>query len=126
MKIAGSNKINGNCPSKMKVYEDIDSKCVTKWAEGLKKGEDSPVVLFKCQNIFDEDLYPVMKVEEFDSTSLTLAFAAIKEQTRISQVLMMDNTESVFNAWKTVLVFLRKDCCAHGMWIEVGDVVFPG
>ncbi|GFY52817.1 uncharacterized protein TNIN_292641 [Trichonephila inaurata madagascariensis] len=26
MKIAGSNKINGNCPSKMKVYEDIESK----------------------------------------------------------------------------------------------------
>ncbi|GFT62434.1 uncharacterized protein TNCV_2899701 [Trichonephila clavipes] len=26
MKIAGSNKINGNCPSKMKVYKDIESK----------------------------------------------------------------------------------------------------
>ncbi|GFR31302.1 uncharacterized protein TNCT_518101 [Trichonephila clavata] len=26
MKMAGSDKINGNCPSKMKVYEDIQSK----------------------------------------------------------------------------------------------------
>ncbi|GFY65921.1 zinc finger protein 432-like isoform X1 [Trichonephila inaurata madagascariensis] len=26
MKVAGSNNMNGNCPSKMKVYEDIESK----------------------------------------------------------------------------------------------------
>ncbi|GFW47014.1 c2H2-type domain-containing protein [Trichonephila clavipes] len=26
MKIAGSNKINGNCPCKIKVYEDIETK----------------------------------------------------------------------------------------------------
>ncbi|GFR19093.1 uncharacterized protein TNCT_12481 [Trichonephila clavata] len=151
MKMAGSNKINGNCPSKMKVYEDIESKVtveftkthvghginlgrmkitreekediarklenkipieailddirnsvneklerihlitrqdiknikveynissdgildtndvvsVTKWVEGLRNREDSPVVLFKDQNIFDEDLYPGMKAEDF-------------------------------------------------------------
>ncbi|GFQ69265.1 uncharacterized protein TNCT_198661 [Trichonephila clavata] len=79
MKMAGSNKIKGNCPSKMKVYEDIekynissdgildtnDVVSVTKWVEGLKNREDSPVVLFKDQNIFDEDLYPGMKAEDF-------------------------------------------------------------
>ncbi|GFQ83029.1 MULE domain-containing protein [Trichonephila clavata] len=140
--MAGSNKINGNCPSKMKVYEDIESKVtveftkthvghgidlgqmkiteekedivrklenkipveailddirnsvnqkleriplirqqdikeeyninsdsildandvvsITKWVEGLKNREDSPIVLFKDQKIFDEDLYPGM------------------------------------------------------------------
>ncbi|GFX32444.1 uncharacterized protein TNCV_2173621 [Trichonephila clavipes] len=108
MKIAGSNKINGKCPSKMKVYEDIESKVtveftkthklerihlitrqdiknikeeynissdgildsndavsVNKWVEGLKNREDSPIVLFKDQNIFDENLYPGMKAEDF-------------------------------------------------------------
>ncbi|GFQ90441.1 uncharacterized protein TNCT_268221 [Trichonephila clavata] len=149
MKMSGSNKINGNCPSKMKVYEDTESKVtveftkthighgidlermkitreekediarklenkipieailddirnfvneklershlitrqdiknvkeykihsdgildtndlvsVTKWVEGLKN-RDFPVVLFKDQNIFDEDLYPGMKAEDF-------------------------------------------------------------
>ncbi|GFV75937.1 uncharacterized protein TNCV_1455341 [Trichonephila clavipes] len=193
MKIAGSNKINGKCPSKMKVYEDIESKVtveftkthqdiknikeeynissdgildsndvvsVNKWVEGLKN-RDSPIVLFKDQNIFDENLYPGMKAEDFlvimnasqkdmlkfygndticldfthgmnaygfdlvtllvlddkregfpaafilsnqqDSTALTLAFAAIKEHTCISpRVLMTDDSESFFNAWKTV------------------------
>ncbi|GFX44398.1 uncharacterized protein TNCV_1394191 [Trichonephila clavipes] len=33
MKIAGSNKINGNCPSKMKVYEDIESKVTVKFTK---------------------------------------------------------------------------------------------
>ncbi|GFR21782.1 MULE domain-containing protein [Trichonephila clavata] len=33
--------------------------------EGLRNREDSPVVLFKDQNIFDEDLYPGMKAEDF-------------------------------------------------------------
>ncbi|GFU12873.1 MULE domain-containing protein [Trichonephila clavipes] len=108
MKIAGSNKINGKCPSKMKVYEDIESKVtveftkthklerihlitrqdiknikeeynissdgildsndvvsVNKWVEGLKNREDSPIVLLKDQNIFDENLYPGMKAEDF-------------------------------------------------------------
>ncbi|GFQ98866.1 uncharacterized protein TNCT_735211, partial [Trichonephila clavata] len=248
MKMAGSNKINGNCPSKMKVYEDIESKVtveftkthvghginlgqmkitreekedigrklenkipieailddirnsvnekleiihlitrqdiknikveynissdgildtndvvsVTKWVEGLINREDSPVVLFKDQNIFDEDLYPGMKAEDFllvimnasqkdmlkfygndticlafthginaygfdlatllvlddkregfsaafilsnrqDSTALKLAFAAIKKHACIApKVLMTDDTESFFNAWKTV------------------------
>ncbi|GFU49660.1 uncharacterized protein TNCV_2906231 [Trichonephila clavipes] len=248
MKIAGSNKINGKCPSKMKVYEDIESKVtveftkthvghgidlgrmqitreekediakklenkipveailddirnsinqklerihlitrqdiknikeeynissdgildsndvvsVNKWVEGLKNREESPIVLFKDQNIFDENLYPGMKAEDFllvimnasqkdmlkfygndticldfthgmnaygfdlatllvlddkregfpaafilsnrqDSTALTLAFAAIKEHTCISpRVLMTDDSESFFNAWKTV------------------------
>ncbi|GFY37510.1 uncharacterized protein TNIN_418951 [Trichonephila inaurata madagascariensis] len=38
-----------------------------------------------------------------DSTALTLAFAAIKEHTCISpRVLMTVNSESFFNAWKTV------------------------
>ncbi|GFS51711.1 CCHC-type domain-containing protein [Trichonephila inaurata madagascariensis] len=38
-----------------------------------------------------------------DSTALTLAFVAIKEHSCISpKVLMIDNTESFFNAWKTV------------------------
>ncbi|GFX90983.1 uncharacterized protein TNCV_197611 [Trichonephila clavipes] len=38
-----------------------------------------------------------------DSTALTLAFAAIKEHTCISpRVLMTDDSESFFNAWKTV------------------------
>ncbi|GFT77231.1 uncharacterized protein TNCV_4239451 [Trichonephila clavipes] len=33
MKIAGSNKINGNCPSKMKVYEDIESKVTVEFTK---------------------------------------------------------------------------------------------
>ncbi|GFY62509.1 c2H2-type domain-containing protein [Trichonephila inaurata madagascariensis] len=33
MKIAGSNKINGNCPSKMKVYEDIKSKVTVEFTK---------------------------------------------------------------------------------------------
>ncbi|GFY52591.1 uncharacterized protein TNIN_35441 [Trichonephila inaurata madagascariensis] len=38
-----------------------------------------------------------------DSTALTLAFAAIKEHTCISpRVLMIDDSESFFNAWKAV------------------------
>ncbi|GFV77209.1 uncharacterized protein TNCV_444391 [Trichonephila clavipes] len=38
-----------------------------------------------------------------DSTAFTLAFAAIKEHTCISpRVLMTDDSESFFNAWKTV------------------------
>ncbi|GFW95206.1 hypothetical protein TNCV_314101 [Trichonephila clavipes] len=90
------------------------------WAEGLEKGEDSPVVLFKCQNIFYEDLYPVMKVEEYYSTSLTLAFVAVKDQTCISQVLMMDNTESVFNAWKTVFGILEKRLSVCVMHMSCG------
>ncbi|GFV91576.1 uncharacterized protein TNCV_770421 [Trichonephila clavipes] len=211
MKIAGSNKINGNCPSKMKVYEDIESKVtvefhkthklerihlitrqdiknikeeynissdgildsndvvsVNKWVEGPKNREDSPIVLFKDQNIFDENLYPGMKAEDFllvimnasqkdmlkfygndticldfthgmnaygfdlatllvlddktegfpaafilsnrqDSTALTLAFAAIKEHTCISpRVLITDDSESFFNAWKTVFGISEK------------------
>ncbi|GFS87391.1 uncharacterized protein TNCV_207291 [Trichonephila clavipes] len=163
MKIAGSNKINGKCPSKMKVYEDIESKVTVEFTKPMpEKTEDSPIVLFKDQNIFDENLYPGMKAEDFllvimnasqkdmlkfygndticldfthgmnaygfdlvtllvlddkregfpaafilsnrqDSTVLTLAFAAIKEHTCISpRVLMTDDSESFFNAWKTV------------------------
>ncbi|GFW88231.1 DUF5641 domain-containing protein [Trichonephila clavipes] len=33
MKIAGSSKINGNCPSKMKVYEDIESKVTVEFTK---------------------------------------------------------------------------------------------
>ncbi|GFS53698.1 uncharacterized protein TNIN_130141 [Trichonephila inaurata madagascariensis] len=33
MKIAGSNKINGNCPSKMKVYKDIESKVTVEFTK---------------------------------------------------------------------------------------------
>ncbi|GFQ68115.1 uncharacterized protein TNCT_18461 [Trichonephila clavata] len=33
MKIAGSNKINGNCPTKMKVYEDIESKVTVEFTK---------------------------------------------------------------------------------------------
>ncbi|GFU63891.1 hypothetical protein TNCV_398551 [Trichonephila clavipes] len=33
MKIAGSNKINRNCPSKIKVYEDIQSKVTVELTE---------------------------------------------------------------------------------------------
>ncbi|GFU60013.1 c2H2-type domain-containing protein [Trichonephila clavipes] len=33
MKIAGSNKINGNCPSKMKLYEDIESKLTVEFTK---------------------------------------------------------------------------------------------
>ncbi|GFT29356.1 uncharacterized protein TNCV_757151 [Trichonephila clavipes] len=33
MKIAGSNKINGKCPSKMKVYEDIESKVTVEFTK---------------------------------------------------------------------------------------------
>ncbi|GFY42737.1 uncharacterized protein TNIN_6981 [Trichonephila inaurata madagascariensis] len=33
MKIAGSNKINGNYPSKMKVYEDIESKVTVEFTK---------------------------------------------------------------------------------------------
>ncbi|GFR13360.1 uncharacterized protein TNCT_196061 [Trichonephila clavata] len=33
MKMAGSNKINGNCPSKMKVYEDIESKVTVEFTK---------------------------------------------------------------------------------------------
>ncbi|GFS70272.1 c2H2-type domain-containing protein [Trichonephila clavipes] len=35
MKIAGSNKINGNCPSKMKVYEDIESKVTVEFTKSM-------------------------------------------------------------------------------------------
>ncbi|GFQ99887.1 MULE domain-containing protein [Trichonephila clavata] len=52
-----------------------------------------------------------------DSTALKLVFAAIKEHACIAPKVLM--TERLF------LVFLRKDYCVHGMWIEVGDVVFP-
>ncbi|GFT88103.1 hypothetical protein TNCV_2449371 [Trichonephila clavipes] len=33
MKIAGSIKINGNCPSKMKLYEDIESKLTVEFTK---------------------------------------------------------------------------------------------
>ncbi|GFQ90679.1 uncharacterized protein TNCT_478391 [Trichonephila clavata] len=33
MKMAGSNKIKGNCPSKMKVYEDIESKVTVEFTK---------------------------------------------------------------------------------------------
>ncbi|GFY17199.1 uncharacterized protein TNCV_1089751 [Trichonephila clavipes] len=33
MKITGSNKINGNCPSKMKVYKDIESKVTVEFTK---------------------------------------------------------------------------------------------
>ncbi|GFQ75527.1 MULE domain-containing protein [Trichonephila clavata] len=61
-----------------------------------------------------------------DSTALKLAFAAIKEHACIApKVLMTDDTESFLMPGRLFLVFLRKDYCVHGMWIEVGDVVFP-
>ncbi|GFQ80267.1 uncharacterized protein TNCT_193581 [Trichonephila clavata] len=47
------------------ILDTNDVVSVTKWVEGLKNREDSPVVLFKDQNIFDEDLYPGMKAEDF-------------------------------------------------------------
>ncbi|GFS44540.1 MULE domain-containing protein [Trichonephila inaurata madagascariensis] len=144
------------------VLDSNDVVSVNKWVEGLKNREDSPIVIFKDQNIFDENLYPGMKAEDLllvimnasqkdmlkfygndticldfthgmnayrfdlvtllvlddkregfpaafilsnrqDSTALTLAFAAIKEHTCISpRVLMTDDSESFFNAWKTV------------------------
>ncbi|GFU12816.1 uncharacterized protein TNCV_5047611 [Trichonephila clavipes] len=144
------------------ILDSNDMVSVNKWIEGLKNREDSPIVLLKDQNIFDENLYPGMKAEDFllvimnasqkdmlklygndticldfthgmnaygfdlatllvlddkregfpaafilsnrqDSTALTLAFAAIKEHTCISpRVLMTDDSESFFNAWKTV------------------------
>ncbi|GFR23769.1 uncharacterized protein TNCT_90001 [Trichonephila clavata] len=45
MKMAGSNKINGNCPSKMKVYEDIESKVTVEFTKthvghGIDLGPD--------------------------------------------------------------------------------------
>ncbi|GFY52842.1 hypothetical protein TNIN_412761 [Trichonephila inaurata madagascariensis] len=39
MKIAGSNKINGKCPSKMKVYEDIESKVTDLGQKEISKEE---------------------------------------------------------------------------------------
>ncbi|GFS34346.1 hypothetical protein TNIN_451501 [Trichonephila inaurata madagascariensis] len=33
--------------------------------------------------------------------------------------------ESFLMHGRQFMAFLRKDYCAHGMWIEVGDVVFP-
>ncbi|GFT43466.1 uncharacterized protein NPIL_496021 [Nephila pilipes] len=111
--MTGSNKINGNCPSKMKVCEDIESQVyveftkthlghrkylgrmihlvsrkdllnlkvecnissdgimdsnyvvsVGKWIESLQD-QDSPIILFKDQNISNEDLYPGLKAEDF-------------------------------------------------------------
>ncbi|GFQ69512.1 MULE domain-containing protein [Trichonephila clavata] len=47
------------------ILDTNDVVSVTKWVEGLKNREDSPIVLFKDQNIFDEDLYPGMKAEDF-------------------------------------------------------------
>ncbi|GFR32512.1 uncharacterized protein TNCT_462221 [Trichonephila clavata] len=47
------------------ILDTNDVVSVTKWVEGLRNREDSPVVLFKDQNIFDEDLYPGMKAEDF-------------------------------------------------------------
>ncbi|GFT08449.1 uncharacterized protein TNCV_2324661 [Trichonephila clavipes] len=154
------------------ILDSNDVVSVNKWVEGLKNREDSPIVLFKDQNIFDENLYPGMKAEDFllvimnasqkdmlkfygndticldfthgmnaygfdlatllvlddkregfpaafilsnrqDSTALTLAFAAIKEHTCISpRVLMTDDSESFFNAWKTVFgIPEKKDLC---------------
>ncbi|GFQ91806.1 hypothetical protein TNCT_140931 [Trichonephila clavata] len=40
---------------------------VTKWVEGLKNREDSPVVPFKDQDIFDEDLYPGIYERRFSA-----------------------------------------------------------
>ncbi|GFT23972.1 uncharacterized protein NPIL_247391 [Nephila pilipes] len=151
IKMAGSNKINGNCPSKMKVCEDNENQVyvefikthlghgkdlgrmqitreekdelarklekkipietildeirdsfidklerihlvtrkdllnlkaeysissegimdtndvvsVGKWVHSLQGREDSPFILFKDQNIYDEDLYPGLKAEDF-------------------------------------------------------------
>ncbi|GFU25905.1 uncharacterized protein NPIL_413441 [Nephila pilipes] len=38
---------------------------VGKWVHSLQGREDSPVILFKDQNIYDEDLYPGLKAEDF-------------------------------------------------------------
>ncbi|GFQ73498.1 uncharacterized protein TNCT_210451 [Trichonephila clavata] len=47
------------------ILDSNDVLRVTKWVEGLKNREDSPVVLFKDENIFDEELYPGMKAGDF-------------------------------------------------------------
>ncbi|GFQ68720.1 hypothetical protein TNCT_91621 [Trichonephila clavata] len=62
MKIAGSNKINGNCPSKMKVYEDIESKVTVEFTKthvghGINLGrmkitrEEKEDIVRKLENI---------------------------------------------------------------------------
>ncbi|GFT37205.1 MULE domain-containing protein [Nephila pilipes] len=42
-----------------------DVVSVGKWVHSLQGREDSPVILFKDQNIYDEDLYPGLKAEDF-------------------------------------------------------------
>ncbi|GFT14574.1 MULE domain-containing protein [Nephila pilipes] len=42
-----------------------DVVSVGKWVHSLQGKEDSPVILFKDQNIYDEDLYPGLKAEDF-------------------------------------------------------------
>ncbi|GFT32801.1 uncharacterized protein NPIL_537381 [Nephila pilipes] len=91
IKISGSNKVNGNHPSKMKVCEDNESQVTRKdllnlkvehfitdgitdtndvvsagkLVESSQGREDSPVILFKNQNVYYEDLYPGFKAEDF-------------------------------------------------------------
>ncbi|GFT61041.1 hypothetical protein NPIL_68141 [Nephila pilipes] len=47
------------------IMDSNDVVNVGKWVESLQGREDSPIILFKDQNISDEDLYPVLKAEDF-------------------------------------------------------------
>ncbi|GFY74190.1 uncharacterized protein TNIN_385261 [Trichonephila inaurata madagascariensis] len=111
------------------ILDSNDVVSVNKWIEGLKNREDSPIVLFKDQNIFDETLYPGMKAEDFllvimnssqkdmlkfyGNDTICLDFThgmnaygfdlATLNFTCISpRVLMTDDSESFYNAWKIV------------------------
>ncbi|GFS30280.1 uncharacterized protein NPIL_499441 [Nephila pilipes] len=47
------------------IMDTNDVVSVGKWVHSLRGSEDSPVILFKDQNIYNEDGYPGLKAEDF-------------------------------------------------------------
>ncbi|GFT82175.1 hypothetical protein NPIL_326131 [Nephila pilipes] len=47
------------------IMDSNDVVSAGKWVESLQSREDYPIILFKDQNISNEDLYPGLKAEDF-------------------------------------------------------------
>ncbi|GFY70927.1 MULE domain-containing protein [Trichonephila inaurata madagascariensis] len=79
------------------ILDSNDVLSVNKWDDGLKNREDSPVVVFKDQNIFDENLYPGMKADFL----LVIMNASQKDMLRFygNETICLDFTHGMNAYW---------------------------
>ncbi|GFX84164.1 uncharacterized protein TNCV_927751 [Trichonephila clavipes] len=78
------------------ILNSNDVVSVNKWVEGLKNREESPIVLFKDQNIFDENLYPDRSWRRSIARLITKKEMQV-EAYKIVRSLLVETDEAAFD-----------------------------